>query len=475
MQASPKPTAIWWVRRDLRLADNPALEAARAVGSVLPVFVLDPHLLSRAGRRRTSFLFAGLRHLDASLRQRGSRLIIREGEPAEVLAGICAESGAQTITAERDYTPYALQRDARVASRLPLHLTPGLTLHPPDQVVRRDGRPFTVYTPFSRAWMALPLPGPGDLVPPPARLDTPSGIASLPLPEAEAQDAEFPAGEGEALRRLESFCAPGSGGVWRYASDRNLPAVEGTSLLSPYLRFGMVSARQAAIAALRAADAAVSPEARGGAHTWLSQLIWREFFISILFAFPHARRRALRPDLQHVRWTDDRQTFEAWCRGETGFPMVDAAMRQLGAIGWVHNRARMLAASFLAKHLLLDWRWGERWFLQHLIDGDLAANNGGWQWVAGTGTDAAPYFRIFNPILQGQRYDPHGDYVRRWVPELRDVPAPFIHTPWRLPEAEQRRLGIRIGRDYPSPLVELGAARQRAIEAYSLSRRRPSP
>lgn len=474
MRAAAAPTAIWWIRRDLRLGDNPALEAARSVGSVIPVFILDPHLVShaRASTRRTSFLLAGLRHLDADLRQRGSRLIVRQGDPAAVLADLRAETGARLIAAEQGYSPYSAKRDAQVASNLPLLLMPGLTVHPPDRVVRKDARPFTVFTPFSRAWKALPLPGPADLIPAPERLNTPDWVGSLPLPEAAEQHPEFPAGEGEALRRLEAFCALGSGHLERYAIDRNLPAVEGTSRLSPYLRFGMISARQAVVTALRAAEAAASSEERRGAETWLAQLIWREFFISILFAFPHARRHALRPDLRDVRWLNDRDLFKAWCRGETGYPIVDAAMRQLSATGWMHNRARMLSASFLVKHLLIDWRWGERWFLQNLLDGDLAANNGGWQWVAGTGTDAAPYFRIFNPVLQGLKFDPEGSYIRRWVPELQPLPASSIHSPWKLPESEQKRLGVRIGKDYPAPLVDLNSARQRTLAAYAAARKR---
>lgn len=417
-----------------------------------------------------AFLYAGLRQLDSDLRRRGSRLIVRQGEPAEALAQLRAETDARWIVAERDYTPYAVRRDASVAFQLPLRLTPGLTVHPPDQVVRKDGRPFTVFTAFRRAWKSLPLPGPGDLIPAPGQLDTPEDIASLPVPDAPEPEPNFPAGESEAIRRLEAFCAREPGRLGRYAQHRDLPGIDGTSRLSPYLRFGMISARRAAVAALRAADAATSAEERNGAESWLSQLIWREFFVAILSAFPHAREQAFRPELRHVRWADDRAAFGAWCRGETGFPMVDAAMRQLAVIGWIHNRARMLAASFLVKHLLIDWRWGEAWFLKHLLDGDLAANNGGWQWVAGTGTDAAPYFRIFNPVLQGQRFDPNGDYVRRWVPELRRVPAPYIHTPWRLPETEQRRLGVRIGRDYPAPVLDLTASRQRALAAYALAR-----
>ncbi|MBM3121611.1 MAG: deoxyribodipyrimidine photo-lyase, partial [Chloroflexi bacterium] len=397
-------TAIWWIRRDLRLADNPALAAALAAGDqVVPAFVLDPVLLNSSynSPRRTAFLLAGLRSLDTELHARGSRLIVRGGDPEHVLASLRAETGASSIFAQRDVSPYAIQRDQRVQRTLPLVLTDGLSVRPPGEVVRQDGGAYTVFTPFSRAWLARPLPGPRDLLPAPARILTPS-LASLPIPEATVDHASFPAGEPQALRRLEAFCARRPFPIGRYALDRDRPSIDGTSGLSPYLRFGMLSARQAVVAALRAADAASSKEARHGAEVWLNELIWREFYLSILAAFPDVRRRAFRADLGRVRWSNDRADFQAWCEGRTGYPMVDAGMRQLSATGWMHNRVRMIVASFLVKHLLIDWRWGERWFMQNLVDGDPAANNGGWQWSAGTGTDAAPYFRVFNPVLQGR-------------------------------------------------------------------------
>jgi deoxyribodipyrimidine photo-lyase len=246
--------------------------------------------------------------------------------------------------------------------------------------------------------------------------------------------------------------------------------VDGTSKLSPYLRFGMLSARQAIVAARQAISQAKSEETRKGAETWLNELIWREFYMGILYNFPHVRRQSFRENLRGIRWENDPAMFDAWREGQTGYPIVDAGMRQLRAIGWMHNRARMIVAAFLTKDLLIDWRWGERHFMQHLIDGDPAANNGGWQWSAGTGTDATPYFRIFNPVTQGERHDPHGNYVHRWIPELANVPARYIHKPWQQPLSMQQQSNCVIGKDYPAPIVDHQWARQRALATYKAAR-----
>jgi deoxyribodipyrimidine photo-lyase len=244
----------------------------------------------------------------------------------------------------------------------------------------------------------------------------------------------------------------------------------GTSGLSPYLRFGMVSAWQVHVAALAAIDAAPNDQARKGAETWLNELIWREFYIAILYHFPRVRRNSFRAGYDRIQWANDRGAFMAWCEGRTGYPVVDAAMRQLAQTGWMHNRARMIVASFLVKDLLIDWRWGERWFMQRLVDGDPAANNGGWQWTAGTGTDAAPYFRIFNPVSQGQKYDPRGAYVRRWLPEMVRVPDQFIHQPWTMAWEDQKSAGCYIGHEYPAPIVDHAWARQRTLAAFTQAR-----
>lgn len=475
------PTTIWWVRRDLRLSDNQALTAALAAGeTVVPTFILDPRLLSAAtvGTKRLAFLFAGLAALDADLRARGSRLIVRRGDPAAELARLMAETSAEAIYAEEDFSPYARRRDAAAAAALPLRLMPGLTVHPPDLIRKADGGAYTVFTPFSRAWRALPLPTRADLLSAPARLaPPPADLVSLPLPAAADRPILFPAGEAEALRRLAVFvnsAGQGVGGrpapIARYADDRNRMDLDGTAQISPYLRFGMISARTCAVAALEAA-AAGDAAGRAGAETWLTELIWREFYCAILYHFPNVLREAFRPELRTIPWVNDEAQFAAWRAGRTGYPIVDAAMRQLVQTGWMHNRARMIAASFLVKDLLIDWRWGERFFMQHLLDGDPAANNGGWQWTAGVGTDAAPYFRIFNPTLQAVKFDPAAAYVHRWLPELARLPDRYIHEPWRAPADIQRAAGCVIGRDYPAPIVEHDAARERVLAAYKASSR----
>jgi deoxyribodipyrimidine photo-lyase len=465
-------TALWWIRRDLRLSDNQALAAALAAAEqVVPVFVLDPALLASpyAGDKRLAFLFDGLRSLDADLRQRGSRLIVRQGEPAAQLARLLGETGANAIFAERDVTPYARRRDEQVAAQLPLHVTGGLTMHPPSAVVKEDGSPYTVYTPFSKRWLALPLPSPADLLPAPRRVATPTDLDSLPIPAEPGLPASvpFPAGEADAQRRLAAFTEGEDAAITRYRDDRNRPDLEGTSLLSPYLRFGMLSARQAVVASRIARLGARTSDACYGTDTWLSELIWREFYVAILYQFPHVRSGSFQRHYDHIPWANDEADFAAWCEGRTGYPIVDAAMRQLVQTGWMHNRSRMIVASFLVKDLLIDWRWGERFFMQHLLDGDPANNNGGWQWTAGVGTDAAPYFRVFNPVVQGQKFDPNGDYVRRWLPELARVPAKFIHSPWTMAPDEQRRAGCVIGSDYPAPIIDHAFARERTLAAYA--------
>lgn len=459
-------TAIWWIRRDLRLSDNQALSAAMDHSQVvLPVFILDPQLLASSynSEKRQAFLFAGLRALDKDLRSKGSALILRQGEPRQVLSDLIRETNASGIFAEADYSPYARRRDEGIKQELPLTLTGGITVHPPETLHKDDGTPYTVFTPFSRMWYNRPFPG--KPLAPPARLSQVPPIASMSIPSPSEYDDQglFPAGEAAAQQRLDVFS---DYAISRYNEDRNRMDLDGTSGLSPYLRFGMLSARQAVWAARHAEAQAQNAAARRGAETWLNELIWREFYIAILYHFPFVREKAFRPALREIPWRNDPDDFQAWAAGRTGYPVVDAAMRQLHTTGWMHNRARMIVASFLTKDLLVDWRWGERYFMQQLIDGDPASNNGGWQWTAGTGTDAAPYFRVFNPVLQGIKFDPHGAYVRRWVPELAAVPDEYIHTPWKMPTELQRSSGLTTGREYPAPIVDHGESRQRVLAAY---------
>lgn len=447
---------IWWIRRDLRLGDNLTLQAASREAQVLPVFILDPRLLTGTPARRQAFLFNGLQTLAADLQMRGSNLVIRRGDPAKILAELIADSGAQTVFAEEDFTPYAVQRDKAIAEQLPLTLIQRQLVHHPMAVLKSNGQPYTIYTPFSKTWKSI-MPGSLHPTPAPDTISTIPGITSDPIP-ARSTEQLFPAGEAEANKRLTSFLDER---IYDYGENRNRLDIDGTSALSPYLHFGMLGLRSAVDYARQAISVSHNEESRKSSQTWLNELIWREFYIHILYHFPHVQKNSFRTQYDQIQWRNDPDEFEAWKQGQTGYPVVDAAMRQMLATGWMHNRARMIVASFLVKDLLIDWRWGERWFMQNLLDGDVAANNGGWQWTAGTGTDAAPYFRIFNPLLQSKKFDPQGVYIKKWVPELAHLDANIIHAPW------EKNITLA---NYPEPVVDHKFARQRTLEAYKNAR-----
>jgi deoxyribodipyrimidine photo-lyase len=464
-------TTIWWIRRDLRLTDNAALQASLEVGSVIPIFILDPAFDSASARRK-EFLYEGLHALDKDLRERNSYLVIRSGKPLEVLRQLMQETGATQIFAEEDFTPYARKRDTEIKLHLPLHLVSGQTVHHPTAALKADGKPYTVYTPYSKVWKAK-LPSRLELYPAPEKINTPSNIKSEHLPNYKVSPL-FVAGEKEALVRFEEFTgmdstsllvnkqeqAPGfQSPIHSYSDHRNRMDLDGTSSLSPYLRFGMLGLRQA-VSMARQAVAESRGEASHSAEVWLNELIWREFYIQILYHFPYVSKTSFNPSLANIPWRNNETEFQAWKDGRTGVPVVDAAMRQLKEIGWMHNRARMIVASYLVKDLLIDWCWGEAWFMENLLDGDVAANNGGWQWTAGTGTDAAPYFRIFNPVLQSAKFDPQGEYIRKWIPELRGVDVKDIHAPW------EKHLKIK---NYPAqPIIERN--KDRTLQAYKFSK-----
>lgn len=455
---------IWWLRRDLRVTDNVTLHyALRDAASVIPIFILDPRLLNsdKFAPARRQFLFDSLAAVDARLRARGGRLIVRRGEPARELARLVRETQSQAVYFHRDYTPYARARDARVLETLgtlgvQIQVFDDNYLAVPEQVLKNDGTPYTVYTRFRLRFEECVS------VPPPytthGELNTPPEIVSLDLPSVERQERFARGGEAEGQKLAHAFFHR-TDGLRAYRDTRDVLARDSTSHLSPHLHLGTVSVREL----VRAAR-----EAKAGAQgqAWMDELVWREFYTHVLWHFPYAAHSAFRREYAKLAWENDAQKFAAWCAGRTGYPIVDAGMRQLNATGWMHNRARMIVASFLTKDLLIDWRWGEKYFLQNLIDGDMASNNGGWQWSAGTGTDAQPFFRIFNPLLQGAKFDPDGVYVKQWIPELARVPREYIHAPWTMPRKVALRVGVEIGKDYPAPIVDHTIQRARALMMY---------
>jgi deoxyribodipyrimidine photo-lyase len=474
---------IHWFRRDLRLHDNPALaEALRASdGRALPLFILDDAILHsrRTSAARVCFLLESLRALDQALRERGSRLVVRRGEPLATLRRVAMECSADGVFFNRDDTPFARARDERVTAGLrqdgrAVRSFADVTVFEPDEILSGAGKPYTVYTPFRKRWRAR-IAEVGDELLRERRLrqfaPLPDELRDEPIPTAEelgvtAVQGLPPGGEAAGLTRLKHFLDLGNpDGVRGYETQRNLMARPATSRLSAYLHLGCIGTMRCLRDAIRALDDA-DANAGNGLEAWIGELAWRDFYHGILYHFPHVLRGAFKQQYDTLAWENDEQLFRAWCEGRTGYPIVDAAMRQLAAESWMHNRARMIVGSFLVKDLLIDWRWGERFFMQRLVDGDHAANNGGWQWVAGTGTDAQPFFRIFNPVSQGTKFDPHGDYVRQYIPELAAVPARYIHSPWTMPAEEQRRLGIVIGRDYPAPVVDHAVQRERALALY---------
>jgi deoxyribodipyrimidine photo-lyase len=451
-------TALLWYRRDLRVADHPALHAALEDGLVVPAFCFDDRLLRgrHASGPRTQFLLECLRDLDQSLRERGSGLVIRHGRPERELPRLAREVGATAIHATADTGPFAAQRDARVAG-LVLHAGLGAVDEP---LLTKARKPYTVFTPFHRAWLAATrrevLPAPRRLPPLPAKVRK-GRLPSLAALGLEQEVAEpLPGGEGRGRERMARFLA---NGVRRYDDGHDVLDGEGTSRLSAYLHFGCISARELEQRLPRGA----------GADAFRRQLCWRDFFHDVLHHFPANARSEFQERYRggRLRWSYARRRFERWCTGQTGFPLVDAGMRQLLREGWMHNRARLVVGSFLTKDLGIDWRWGERHFMRLLIDGDEANNNGNWQWIASVGVDPAPAFRrIFNPALHMERFDPHGGYVRRYVPELRAVPDRYLREPWTMPAALQRDVGCVIGSDYPAPIVDHAQARREALARY---------
>ena len=459
------PTVVWF-RRDLRVADHPGLSRAAREGPTVCLFVLDEEILSRRHHRappRLRFLRAGLEALDAELRERGSRLVVREGRADEIVPAVATEAGAAAVTYIREVSPLGKARDRRVVAALrsigvDARETGGDLLVEPRDMPGSGGAGYRVFTPFSRVWRAAPLPA---HIPAPGRIAGPS-LPGVGLGRLPSGAPAIPAGPAAARELIVAFVR--SRGADDYTRERDVPGHDATSHLSAYLRFGMCTSAQVGRAL------GLPGTLSAGREGFWRQICWREFYHHHLARNPQVARLAFQENLRGIEWSGHDADLVAWRAGETGYPLVDAGMRQLAATGWVHNRVRMVVASFLVKDLLIDWRRGESVFMQGLLDGDPANNNGGWQWTAGTGTDAAPYFRVLNPTRQGQRFDPDGEYVRRFIPELKDVPAARVHEPWRMTDEEQRSAGCRIGRDYPAPRVDHRERRELTLEHYRRSR-----
>ncbi|MDX1710006.1 MAG: deoxyribodipyrimidine photo-lyase [Rhodovibrionaceae bacterium] len=480
--SSQKPVIVWF-RQDLRLSDNPALSQAVESGApVIPVYVLDeetPRTESgdwRLGGAQRWWLHHSLERLEESLRDKGAGLVLRSGPADEVIPALVQETQSQAVFWNRCYEPFAVTRDRAIKSALDeagvaVHSFGANLIHEPWTLQTKAGEPFKVFTPFYKA--ALAKGEPAEPLSPPKR------IAAATLPQGDRlsdwdllpqkpdwagglRDTWTP-GETGARGRLAGFIGNTLG---HYKKDRNRPDLPHSSRLSPHLHWGEVSPRQIWHSVRRHQHESGGGKIDSAAEAFLREVIWREFSYNLLFHWPELPARNWKPEFDDFPWRDDAKALRAWQRGQTGFPIVDAAMRELYATGWMHNRSRMIVASFLTKDLLIHWREGEAWFWDTLVDADLANNSASWQWTAGSGADAAPYFRIFNPVSQGERFDPEGAYVRQWVPELRGLPDGYIHKPWDAPADVLERAGVRLGKDYPERLVDHKQARRRALDAY---------
>jgi deoxyribodipyrimidine photo-lyase len=467
---------ILWFRRDLRLADNPALNHAVATGRpVIPVFILDQ---AGDGRPRGAaslwWLDKSLRALTADLTERGARLILRRGDSESVLRDLIDRTGAEAVFMNRLFEPEAWTRDADIAhslgtDRVECRGFNGSLMVTPGRLLNGSGGPYKVFTPFLKTLLAtaeapLHTTGPRDLSGAP-KLDS-DAIDDWNLHPGRpdwSKGFDWTPGEAGAVAALHHFTAHA---LKSYSIGRDRPGEPGVSRLSPHLHWGEIHPWGIVEATQKAADDGKVPQAE--ADKFVAEIGWREFSAHLLHHFPRMSDRSFRPEYEAFPWRDDEPGFTAWTRGLTGYPIVDAGMRQLWTTGWMHNRVRMIVASFLIKDLLVDWRRGEAWFWDTLVDADLASNSQNWQWVAGSGADAAPFFRIFNPTTQGQKFDPAGKYVRQWAPELRRLPDKWLHAPWTAPAEVLHDAGVRLGHDYPRPIVDHAEARDRALVALKV-------
>jgi deoxyribodipyrimidine photo-lyase len=464
--------ALVWFRRDLRDYDHAALyHALNQADHVYCVFVFDTdilHLLNNKADRRVEFIWHSLNQLKQSLQKQGGDLLVKYGSAREVIPATCHDLNINAVFSNRDYEPLALNRDAEVEQKLAsANITfmqyKDQVIFERDEILTQQGKPYSVFTPYKNAVLknisdeVLMPYAIDDLWDSLAKTDvTPMlSLSDIGFTDSNLTQLNMPLGMTGAAELWDSF----QNRMTDYHNTRNFPAVKGPSYLSVHLRFGTISIRQIARHAWHQHNA--------GAETWLNELIWRDFYFQILHHRPDlAEGNSFKAEFNHLPFPNREDWFAAWCEGRTGFPIVDAAMRQLNQTGYMHNRLRMVAASFLVKDLLIDWRWGERYFAEHLIDFDFSANNGGWQWAASTGCDAQPWFRIFNPITQSEKFDPEGKFIRKYIPELAACHAKEIHAPWLIPLLRQQEIGLNIGQDYPAPIVDHGLQRTQALALY---------
>lgn len=461
---------LFWHRRDLRIPDNRGLAVATGDGPVIPVFVFDPMVLQYGAPPRVAFMLEALEELRAAYRRRGSDLLVERGDPSAVLPSIAATHDVDMVSWNDDYSGLARRRDRTVSDALEdagveTSTHTDAVLHEPGSIRTNEGEPYSVFTYYWRKWhdrqKDVPYDPPaeesfavveGEVLPTVAELGFDSPEATLP-----------PAGTEAARERLARFCR---GPIYQYEAKRDDPAAAATSGLSPHLKFGTIGIREVYAATERARNRAETDDSRESVTEFQSQLSWREFYTQVLAFNPSVVSQNVKQFERPIAWRTDPEALRAWQDGETGYPIVDAGMRQLRATGTMHNRVRMIVASFLTKDLLLDWREGYAWFRAKLVDHDTANDSGGWQWAASTGTDAQPYFRIFNPMTQGERHDPDATYIKRWVPELRDVDPQSIHTWPDLPEPEREV----VAPEYPGPIVDHAARREAAISMFEAAR-----
>jgi len=485
-------SALVWFRRDLRADDHAALyHALRSARRVWCVFVFDTLILDELPRidRRVEFILDSLRDLDSQLRSLGNahaRLLVRHGHGGDELVSLARELGVQAVYTNHDDEPFALERDARVRGQLAdlgiaLHTAKDHVVFERSELLTGSGKPYTVFTPYRNAWLkklepffakAYPVHRYADaLAPPPDGAAAPMPtLASLGFAPSNLHELHIPVGNAGARELLADFAHR----IDSYAEARDFPAVKGPSYLSVHLRFGTISIRELVRLAREHIQAAERPAQCDGPATWLSELIWRDFYHQVLHHHPHVVGASFKPEYDKIRWEHGKhadELFSAWCAGRTGYPLVDAAMAQINQSGYMHNRLRMVVASFLVKDLGIDWRWGERYFAVALNDFDLAANNGGWQWAASTGCDPQPYFRIFNPVNQSRRFDSQARFIRRYLPQLAKLPDDLIHAPWTARPIDLESAGITLGRDYPEPLVQHDVARAKTLERYAVVKR----